>query len=159
MYKLSFDLQTAGFLKTPRVIKSFSRIDRRLFVPENYHYASMVDRPLSIGKRATISAPHMHASVAEHLERHLQAGNTVLDVGSGSGYLSCLFSDLVEDGLVIGIDIDQSLLKLSIKNSCKLDRMRAKIVSGSLVYMQSDAKSIRFNLDEMFDAIYVGAMA
>ena len=47
-----------------------------------------VDAPSPIGFNATISAPHMHASALELLRGHLFPGARVLDVGSGTGYLT-----------------------------------------------------------------------
>lgn len=47
------------------------------------------------GIGATISAPHMHAYALELLEHKLKPGARVLDVGSGSGYLSVAFAKMV----------------------------------------------------------------
>ena len=46
------------------------------------------DRPQPIGHNATLSAPHMHAIMLELLHAHARPGARVLDVGSGSGYIS-----------------------------------------------------------------------
>ena len=46
-----------------------------------------------------------HAFALDKLEDHLKEGNKVLDVGSGSGYLSTCFAYLVgKSGHVVGID-------------------------------------------------------
>lgn len=57
------------------------------------------DIPNSIGYGATISAPHMHAYVLElSMKRLLKSDGPlrVLDVGSGSGYLSVCYARLLE---------------------------------------------------------------
>ena len=53
----------------------------------------------------TISAPHMHAMCLEHLAQHLVPGARVLDVGSGSGYLTACMALMVgSQGLVVGVE-------------------------------------------------------
>lgn len=159
MNKLALHLQDSRILRTPRIINCFRNLDRRLFVPTDFQPIAMQDRPLPIGKNSTISAPHMHAIVVEHLDYFLTPGASVLDVGCGSGFLSCLFADLVGNGLVVGIDIDLELIRQCIKNSAKIQRMRLKIIDGTLVYMQGDAKTMFGDDDLRFDAIHVGADA
>ena len=60
---------------------------------------------VGLGWGITISAPHMHAKALEILSSHLQPGCCVLDVGSGSGYLSVAMAQLVgPSGKAVGID-------------------------------------------------------
>jgi protein-L-isoaspartate(D-aspartate) O-methyltransferase len=59
----------------------------------------------SVGYNVTISAPHMHAHALEMLRDQLIPGARVLDVGSGSGYLTACMARLVQPGgKVIGIE-------------------------------------------------------
>lgn len=55
-------------------------------------YSPYADMPQSIGFNATISAPHMHAYTMHYLMESLKTGSRVLDVGSGSGYLTALMA-------------------------------------------------------------------
>jgi protein-L-isoaspartate O-methyltransferase len=65
-----------------------------------------------------ISAPHMYATVLEALE--LTPGMSFLNVGSGSGYLSCLAACLLGDcGLSHGIDVNSSVVAHS-ERCCKV---------------------------------------
>lgn len=41
------------------------------------------------------AAPHMHAQATEALAHRLKPGAKVLDIGSGSGYLTAVFAHLV----------------------------------------------------------------
>ena len=76
-------------------------VDRGNFAP-NYPYAN---RPISIGFNVTISAPHMHAIALEYLSDYCKFGARILDVGSGSGYLTVALSKMTGDtGLVVGIE-------------------------------------------------------
>ena len=54
---------------------------------ENNRMEAYADRPFKQGY-VHISAPHMYATVLEQLE--LQPGHSFLNIGSGSGYFSCL---------------------------------------------------------------------
>lgn len=148
----------AGILKTPRIIQSFERVDRRLFVPDEYHSVSRENCSIPIGKNTKISAPYIHVLILEHLEPYLQSGNKVLDIGSGSGYLSCLFADIIDQGLIIGVDVDIDLIKMSIINSSKFNRFSKKIISGELVFIHKNDHNMLFNPEEMFDAINIGTM-
>jgi protein-L-isoaspartate(D-aspartate) O-methyltransferase len=66
-------------------------VDRKYFAP----HSPYIDSPQSIGFGATISAPHMHAYALEYLYPKLINSNYVLDVGSGTGYLTAAMAYLV----------------------------------------------------------------
>lgn len=66
-------------------------VDRCFFAPRDPY----VDSPQGIGYGVTISAPHMHAHALEVLKDHLKVGCRVLDVGSGSGYLTACMAMMV----------------------------------------------------------------
>ena len=75
------------------------------------------DCPVPIGYGATISAPHMHSKVLELLEPKLQPGARVLDVGSGSGYLTAVLGRLVGPrGSVLGVEKMEPLARRSIQS-------------------------------------------
>merc|ERR1711991_1145196 len=71
----------------------------------------------------TISAPHMHAYALRYLEPVLKPGKKILDVGSGSGYLTACFGYAVKvfnhnpenRGKVIGLEYLKSLSQYSRK--------------------------------------------
>lgn len=82
-------LQQHGVIKSKEVAEVMEAIDRGLFVPAGS--SPYVDRPTQIGYNATISAPHMHASCLELLEKQLLPGMSALDVGSGALLTYSLF--------------------------------------------------------------------
>lgn len=74
-------LQRYGVITSSKVAEVMETIDRALFVPNGT--GAYVDSPMSIGYNATISAPHMHATCLQLLEKNLQPGMHALDIGSG----------------------------------------------------------------------------
>ncbi len=74
------------------VIRAFSNIPRELFVPEDYKKFAYEDRPLPIGFGQTISQPYIAALMTEAL--HINKGDKVLEIGTGSGYQSAVLSYL-----------------------------------------------------------------
>ncbi|KAL7423914.1 hypothetical protein Q5752_001499 [Cryptotrichosporon argae] len=107
-----------GIIHSHVVADAMKQIDRAHYVPDRG--AAYGDSPQRIGFNATISAPHMHAHAAEHLLPFLRAadvaGGAVLDVGSGSGYLTAVFHRLAPAATVVGIDHVQGLIDLSVRN-------------------------------------------
>ncbi|CAJ0933022.1 unnamed protein product [Ranitomeya imitator] len=80
-----------GVIRSQRVYEVLRTMDRAHYI-RNFPY---MDSPQSIGYKATISAPHMHAHALELLEDKLQEGAKALDVGSGSGYLTACFARMI----------------------------------------------------------------
>lgn len=83
----------ARLVLSERVRDAMISVDRAHFTPSQH--LAYQDSPQSIGYSATISAPHMHASALENLLPFLGEGKRVLDVGSGSGYLTAVLAELV----------------------------------------------------------------
>lgn len=86
-------LVDAGALKTPRIKKAFSEIDRADFVPERLTELAYEDAPLPIGQDATISQPYVVAFMLELLQP--QQCEKILDIGSGSGWTTALLAHIV----------------------------------------------------------------
>lgn len=70
------------------------------------------DDPQSIGFGATISAPHMHGYALKYMEQMKKRPKKVLDVGSGSGYLTVAFVYMMDDpeAVCFGIEHIQQLV-------------------------------------------------
>ena len=69
-----------------------SRIPRECFIPENKRHLAYEDSPLPIGCEQTISQPFIIALMTEALE--LKGNETVLEVGTGSGYQTAILAEL-----------------------------------------------------------------
>ena len=77
-----------------QVITAFQTIPREVFVPAELRAAAYEDRALAIGEGQTISQPSLVAHMTELL--HLTGQETVLEVGTGSGYQAAILSQLAK---------------------------------------------------------------
>ncbi|MEJ2361162.1 MAG: protein-L-isoaspartate(D-aspartate) O-methyltransferase [Gammaproteobacteria bacterium] len=75
-----------------RVMQALEDVDRKNFVPADSAHLAYDNGPLSIGHGQTISQPYIVALMTDLLE--LQADNTVLEIGTGSGYQTAILSRL-----------------------------------------------------------------
>jgi protein-L-isoaspartate(D-aspartate) O-methyltransferase len=82
-------------------------VPRHEFVPEGQRQHAYDDRPLPIGEGQTISAPHMVAIMATELD--LQAGQRVLEIGTGCGYHAAVTAELVGPANVYSVEFVANL--------------------------------------------------
>jgi protein-L-isoaspartate(D-aspartate) O-methyltransferase len=83
------------------VLNAMARVPRHLFVPDDVRLFAYDDRPLPIGLGQTISQPYIVAYMTEALE--LQPGQTVLEIGTGSGYQAAVLAEIVKQVYTIEI--------------------------------------------------------
>ena len=101
------------FIDSETVAYAMLEVDRGDFAPKDYY----LNRPIYIGYNVTISAPHMHAFALEHLAPFCTKGAKILDIGSGSGYLTVALSKMTGDtGTVVGIEHIPELYTFGIEN-------------------------------------------
>ncbi|KAF4556308.1 Protein-L-isoaspartate(D-aspartate) O-methyltransferase-like protein [Elsinoe fawcettii] len=150
------NLYDNGLITSERVKNAMLKVDRAHYAPAGAYE----DSPQGIGHRATISAPHMHAAACESLLPFLKPGARVLDIGSGSGYLTHVLAELVKPGgTVIGLDHIQPLVDLSTANTSKSAEGRELLESGTIKYVKGDGRKgwTGKGGEEGFNAIHVGA--
>lgn len=160
--ELIANLYKSQLITSDRVRASMSSVDRAHYAPA----APYEDSPQSIGFAATISAPHMHASAAESLLPFMpeNKGAKVLDVGSGSGYLTHVLANLVcgadgkGDGKVVGVDHIAGLTEMSTRNMGKSEEGRRLLDSGKVEFVTGDGRK-GYVEGGPYDAIHVGAAA
>lgn len=146
-------LRDHGVIRSDRVFDAMLATDRGIYSTD-YPYA---DSPQSIGYRATISAPHMHAHALELLSDKLTEGASALDVGSGSGYLTACFARMTgPSGKVVGIEHIDELVQMSIKNVQADDP--ELLTSGRIKLIVGDGR-LGYPEGAPYDAIHVGAAA
>jgi protein-L-isoaspartate(D-aspartate) O-methyltransferase len=85
----------------PRVAAALARVRREAFVAPGSERAAYDNRPLQIGHGQTISQPFIVALMTELLD--LGPADTVLEVGTGSGYQAAVLAELA--GKVCSIEV------------------------------------------------------
>jgi protein-L-isoaspartate(D-aspartate) O-methyltransferase len=76
------------------ILKAMRSVPRHLFVPENNRPSAYQDYPLPIGFGQTISQPYIVALMTQSL--HLVGDETVLEIGTGSGYQAAILAHLAK---------------------------------------------------------------
>jgi len=95
-----------------RVLEAMRAVPRDLFVPPELAAEAWDNAPLPIGAGQTISQPLVVARMCEMLE--LTGAETVLDVGTGSGYHAALLARLARH--VYSIEVRKSLSRQAAVN-------------------------------------------
>ena len=75
------------------VLAAMLRVPRHEFAPEPYRTQAYEDHPLPIAEGQTISQPYIVALMLEALA--LSSFDKVLEVGTGSGYVTALLAEMV----------------------------------------------------------------
>jgi protein-L-isoaspartate(D-aspartate) O-methyltransferase len=170
-------------LKTKKVIDAMRRVDRGNYCLPFSGESAYEDHPLPIGSNATISAPHMHAACLELAHDRIKENSRVLDVGSGSGYLTSCFAAMldhhdtyaagsiraeeVEDRrpglndtnypIVVGVEHIQELVDFSIENTKKDGKGKYLAGPEPLVVLKLADGREGYPPYAPFDVIHVGA--
>lgn len=128
-----------------RVLDAFAAVARHELIPEALEPRAYQDAALPIGAGQTISAPRVVAAMTAALE--LKGAETVLEVGTGSGYQAAILARLATR--VVSIE---RLPRLAADARRALDRLR---VNNVVVHL-GDGTAGRAS-DAPFDAIVVTA--
>ncbi len=88
-------------IRNRRVLEAMRSVPRHEFVPKALQNQAYYDSPLPIGHRQTISQPYIVAFMTEKLDP--EAGDRVLEIGTGSGYQAAVLSRLVKEVYTIEI--------------------------------------------------------
>jgi protein-L-isoaspartate(D-aspartate) O-methyltransferase len=73
-----------------RVLEVFSIVPREAFVPSQYNDLAFADAPIPIGLNQSMLAPKIQGRILQALS--ITESETVLEVGSGTGYLAACMS-------------------------------------------------------------------
>jgi protein-L-isoaspartate(D-aspartate) O-methyltransferase len=96
----------------PRVLDALSLVPREAFVPAEYRELAFADGPIPIGFGQYMLAPKLQGRILQALG--VSPNDTVLEVGSGTGYLSAVLSLLA--AATHSIDIHAGLVSLAAAN-------------------------------------------
>lgn len=130
-YKAKRDAMVENQLKArditdQRVLQAMSNVPRHLFVPAAYRSDAYGDHPLPIGFNQTISQPYIVALMTQLME--LKGNETVLEIGTGSGYQAAVLSELCDS--VCTIEIVPELAESAAKRLVKLGYDNVNIYCG-----------------------------
>lgn len=89
----------------PRVLELLSEVPREDFVPAPYRNLALADMRIPIGHGQVMMTPKVEARLVQELE--ISSGDRILEVGTGSGYVTALLAKL--GGEVHSVEIFQDL--------------------------------------------------
>lgn len=95
-----------------RVLDLLGKIKREQFVPADRQVMAFMDLEIPLGYGASMWCPKLEARALQ--EMHLKRSDSVLEVGSGSGYMAALLAHLA--GQVTSVEIVPELNAFAEKN-------------------------------------------
>jgi len=98
-------LETGLAAMSPQVRSALGKVERHRFVPAGQQSLAYRNHPLPIGSGQTISQPYIVALSTDLVLP--QAGQRVLEIGTGSGYQAAMLAEIV--GRVYSIELVESL--------------------------------------------------
>jgi len=116
-------------VKDRRVIDAMLKVPRHKFVEEALEGKAYQDAPLPIGEKQTISQPYMVAVMSEALS--LDGSETVLEVGTGSGYQAAVLALLADR--VFSLERIPSLARRARKvlDGCGFSKVNIRVADGT----------------------------
>ena len=110
----------------PTILEAFRAVPREEFLSEEYRDLAYGDHPLPIEAGQTISQPYIVALMIKAAE--IKPGDTVLEVGAGSGYAAAVMSRIA--GKVIAIERQGELVEVASERLRRLGYDNVRIVAG-----------------------------
>lgn len=138
-------LSSYGF--SDKIISAFRSVERERFLPLVFRDLAYDDSSLPIGHGQTISQPYTIAFMLNLLE--VCSGQKILEVGSGSGYVTALLSKMIDVGQIYGVEIIPELVTRSKNNLQGVDN----------VEIRQATKQLGLPAEALFDRILVSASA
>jgi len=90
-----------------RVLDLLNTVPREEFVPEAYSMLAFTDMSIPLGDGQVMMPPRVEARIVQAL--NLQEDETVLEIGTGSGYVTALLASLARQ--VISVDINPDMIR------------------------------------------------
>lgn len=141
-------LKSSGSIRSPAIEAAFRVVDRAEFLPvdtsEGYD-----DAPVRHGY-FHMSQPSLYADALENLD--LRPGLSFLNVGSGTGYLSSIVSEITGPAMHHGIDLHQEVLDHA-------EKMFRKQHKDYIQVFRVNVHDVDLVLSPRYDRIYLGACA
>jgi protein-L-isoaspartate(D-aspartate) O-methyltransferase len=113
-------------INEPEILDAFRAVPREAFVGAHVAHLAYGDHPLPIEAHQTISQPYIVALMMQAVG--IKPGDTVLEVGSGSGYAAAVMSRIA--ARVIGIERQHELVLVARERLERLGYRNIEIVEG-----------------------------
>jgi protein-L-isoaspartate(D-aspartate) O-methyltransferase len=113
-------------IRDKRVLVAMSNVPRHLFVLPQHRRHAYSDGPLPIGGGQTISQPYIVALMTQLLD--LKGHETVLEIGTGSGYQAAILAQLARE--VYTIERDHELAGHALQVLTSLGNMNVHVHEG-----------------------------
>jgi len=116
-------------IEDERVLAAMGEVPREEFVGERRREMAYADAALPIGSEQTISQPWIVAAILQALE--LKGSEQVLEIGTGSGYSTCLLGRLSEH--VVSVERHAGLARLAAEHlrACRAQNVELMVGDGS----------------------------
>jgi protein-L-isoaspartate(D-aspartate) O-methyltransferase len=110
----------------PDILDAFRAVPREAFISEDYAHLAYGDHPLPIEANQTISQPYIVALMVQAAA--ITHGDTVLEVGAGSGYAAAVISRIA--ARVVAIERQLDLVEVARQRLERLGYANVLIVEG-----------------------------
>jgi len=127
-----------------RANQALSDVPRENFVPEEYLSLVFADIEVPLVGGAKMFSPKIEGRILDSLD--IQGHDTVLEIGTGSGYFTSVLAKLSQS--VVTIELDEQLSELA-QNKVK------ELNLGNITFIKDDALTYNFD-NEQFDIIVIG---
>ena len=127
-----------------RANQALSDIPRENFVPEEYSSLVFADIEVPLVSGAKMFSPKIEGRILDSLD--IQGHETVLEIGTGSGYFTSVLAKLSQS--VVTIELDQQLSE-SAQNKIK------ELNLNNITFINDDALAYNFD-NEQYDTIVIG---
>ena len=127
-----------------RANQALSDIPRENFVPEEYLSLVFADIEIPLVGGAKMFSPKIEGRILDSLD--IQGHETVLEIGTGSGYFTSVLAKLSQS--VVTIELDEQLSELAQN---KVKELNLK----NITFINDDALAYNFD-NEQYDTIVIG---
>ena len=127
-----------------RANQALSDIPRENFVPEEYFSLVFADIEIPLVGGAKMFSPKIEGRILDSLD--IQGHETVLEIGTGSGYFTSVLAKLSQS--VVTIELDEQLSELA-QNKVK------ELNLNNITFINDDALAYNFD-NEQYDTIVIG---
>ncbi|MCE8159124.1 MAG: protein-L-isoaspartate(D-aspartate) O-methyltransferase [Candidatus Moeniiplasma glomeromycotorum] len=115
-------------IQDKKILQALRNLPRELFVSSEFSQEAYVNAPLPIACGQTISQPFIVAYMTEKLQ--LQATDTVLEIGTGSGFQAAVLAQLVQKVYTIEVHAELSQTAQKLLNKLGYQNVNYRVGDG-----------------------------